>query len=550
MDRDKRNFNRQKQGNNESTPVVLFYPTGIVHFRNLEILKKSLPEFTFRVIVEPWVNGKAPEVLDNTNPADRVTVKNGQLPREEWENVRILFLSMAYPNLFRLGMVYEAVKRGIPVIAIEEVNQLALNDGMINHYFLPLDYLGVPSNEEREKFLQLGLADPSLMVTGWPFFDYEGVLENHRYFDMKKKYNLQRGMKFCLLVLSSLKERDIVSLETRKVRQEILQTVSTGLSDVYQLLIKPHPIETEAGLQEIRKQVPDAILLDPKAPIETLLAQSDLVVNRGNSQVTLLAMLRKKPVIVVPVGLKTIFHGTADFLISNSPSEFRRMLVDYSRGEAKDYQKILGTHFPFTQKQALEKVRLLFTTALNKGTTDRMNTMNRKFHISIFYAFLGEVKRAREILEELPEHPVIPLLKRLYHQSIKPEGFRVLLENFPGKVLRWHLQALYIRAAGRNCLTSLLDGFDGDVNPHYFIDDLIRRVELEYRSGNHNKAEALMEKFYEDYFDFDCHRQAFEMLRFVYSSRRKYRWFRKVLWLLKNLNKAYTRKCIKRIFKR
>jgi hypothetical protein len=546
MGKGKRNYYKQRQENNGPTTLVLFYPTGIVHFRNLEILKRNIPGFSFRVIVEPWVNDKAPEVLANIKPEDQVQVVNGQLPREVWDDVRILFLSMAYPNLFRLGMVYEAVKRDIPIIAIEEVNQLALNNGMINHYFLPLDFLGVPSNEERERFLQLGLPDGSIMVTGWPFFDYEAVLKDHRYFDMKKRYNLPRGMKCCLLVLGSLKERDIVSLETRKVRQEILQVVSMGLSDVYRLVIKPHPIETEAGLEEIRQQVPDAILLDPKYPIEMLLAQSDLVVNRGNSQVTLLAMLKNKPVIVVPAGLKTMFHGTADSFISNSPSEFRRLLVDYSRGEEKDYQKILRIHFPFTQKQALEKVRLLFTAALQKGTQD---TTERKLFISVLYAFLGEKKRAREVLDELPPHQATPLLKKLYHHSIKPEGFRVLLDQFTGKIVRWHLQALYIRTAGRNCLTSLLEGFDGDVNPHYFIEDLIKLVELEYRAGNDTRAEALMEKFYEDYIDFDCHRQAFEMLRFVYSGGRKYRWLRKILWLLKNLNKAYTRKCIKNIFK-
>jgi hypothetical protein len=459
----------------------------------------------------------------------------------------MLFLSMAYPNLFRLGLVYEAMKRKIPVIAIEEVNQLALNNGIINHYFLPLDYLGVPSNEERERFIQLGVPDESIMVTGWPFFDYEAVLESHRYFDLKKRYNLKRGMKYCLLVLGSLKERDIVSLETRKVRRELLQIVSTGLSDVYQLLIKPHPIETEAGLEEIRKQVPDAILLDPKDPIETLLAQSNLVVNRGNSQVTLLAMLKKKPVIVVPVGLKTIFHGTADSFICNSPSEFRRMLVDYSRGEEKGYQKVLEIHFPFTQKQALEKVRLLFALALKKGSIDNITG---KLYISILYAYLGEMKRAREILNELPDYPDTPLLKKLYHQSIKPDGFRTLLDHFPGKLLRWHLQALYIRAAGKECLTSLLEDFEGDVNPHYFIDDIIKYIELQYRAGNDSKAEELIEKFYDDYYDFQCHRQAFDMLRYVHSQQHKYRRLRKFLWLVKNVNKAYTRKCIKGIFKK
>jgi len=536
--------------NRESKSVILFYPTGIVHFRNLEILKKSLPGSMFRVILEPWVKEKAAEVLENMEPGDLALVENGQLSRDAWEHVDILFLSMAYPNRFRLELVYEAARRDIPVIAIEEVNQLALNDGVINHYFLPLDYIGVPSNEEREKFLQLGVPGDSVMVTGWPFFDYKTVLQNHRYFNMRAKYNLPGQVKCCLLVLGSLKERDMVSLETRKVRQEILRIVSAGLPDAYRLLIKPHPIETGAGLAEIQKQAPAAIILDPKYPIEILLSQSDLVVNRGNSQVTLLAMILKKPVIAVPAGLKTIFHGTADFLVSNSPDEFRRILEEYSRGEEKDYSKILNTHFPFTQKQTLEKVNHLFSAALNKRPIDGMD---KKIHISVLFAFLGDMGRAREIVLEFSQHEKVVLLKKLFHHVIAPGEFKILLDYFPGKILRWHLQALFIRSLikGKNrkreagsCL-SLLEGFDGEVNPHYFVEDIVNRVELEYRAGNETKAEELIEKFYEDYSVFDYYKQAFDMLRFVYHHRRQYWSFRKALWLLGNLNKAYTRKYVK-----
>jgi hypothetical protein len=320
--------------------VVLFYPTGIVHFRNLDILRKSLPGFRFRVIVESWVKEKAPEVLNHIKPGDRVTAEHGRLPQGAWKArgkpIDILFLSTAHPNPFRLHLVYEAAKQSIPVIAIEEVNQLALNDSIINHYFLPVDCLGVPSVIEKDKFIELGIPGDTIMVTGWPFFDYKAALEDHRYFDMRKKYNIQPDKKCCLLVLGSLKERDMVSLESRGVRQEILDIVSRGLPpEGYQLLIKPHPIEIEAELQEIQTQVPDAVLLNPKHPIEPLLAQTDLVVNRGNSQVTLLALLKNKPLIVVPAGLKTIFHGILDSIISNSASEFRRLLVDYSRGEKK-----------------------------------------------------------------------------------------------------------------------------------------------------------------------------------------------------------------------
>jgi len=536
--------------NQERKPVILFYPTGIVHFRNLEILKKSLPGSRFRVILESWVKEKAAEVLENMEPGNLAVVENEQLSRDAWEHVGALFLSMAYPNRFRLELVYEAAKRDIPVMAIEEVNQLALNDGVINHYFLPLDYIGVPSNQEREKFLQLGVPEEAVMVTGWPFFDYETALQNHGNFDMRTKYNLPAEVKCCLLVLGSLKELDMVSLETRKVRQEILRIVSGGLLDTYRLLIKPHPIETETGLAEIQKQVPDAIVLDPKIPIEILLSQSDLVVNRGNSQVTLLAMILEKPIIVVPVGLKTIFHGTADLLISNSPAEFRRILEDYARGEKKDYSKILSIHFPFTQEQALEKVNHLFAAALEK---ERTGSMDKKNCISVLFAFLGDMERAKEIVVEFPQHEQALLLKKLYHHDIAPGEFKILLDYFPGKIMRWHLQALFIRAftkgksrkEGAEYRLSLLEGFDGEVNPHYFMEDIVKRVELEYRAGNETKAEELIEKFYEDYAVFDYYKQAFDMPRFVYHNRRKYWSFRKALWLLRNLNKAYTRKYVK-----
>ena len=470
---------------------------GIVHFRNLEILKKNLPEFRFRVIVETWVEKKAPEVLHNIKPADRVRVKNDRLPQEAWGTkdraIDILFLSTAHPNPLRLHLVHEAVKRNIPVISIEEVNQLALNDGIINHYFLPLDYLGVPSNIEKDRFVELGVPAETIMVTGWPFFDYNAALEDHRYFDLRKKYNLQPGKKSCLLVLGSLKEHDMVSLETRDIRREILDIVSGGLpAEGYQLLIKPYPTETESELHEIQKQVPDAVLLNPKLPIEPLLAQTDLVVNRGNSQVTLLALLRKKPLIVVPVGLKTIFHELLHSIISNSASEFRRLLVDHSRGERKDYDKILADHFSITQKQAVHEVKRLFAAALKKKITA---ASDKKIYISLLYAFLGDIGTAKKVITEAAgkEPASAALLEKLYNHKITPGEFEKLLDHFPAKMVRWHLQALYIRALKKikprkqlPAAVSLLAGFDGEVNPHYFIGDLVKRIELEYRAGNNS----------------------------------------------------------------
>lgn len=530
--------------------VVLFYPTSVVHFRNLELLKKNLRGFKFLVIVESWVREKARHVLSGIDPEEQIAVENGRLQAKTWEKkIDILYLSMAYPNFFRLLLVHEAVKRNIPVLAIEEVNQLALNDGIINHYFLPIDNLGVASFVEKEEFLKLGIPEDTLTVTGWPFFVEEAAWGHTRVHDIKKEYSIPSDRKCCLLFLGSLKEYDMVSLETRKVRREILEIVSKGLSENFQLMIKPHPIETRTAMEEIKKQVPDALLLDPLCPVEPLLAQADAVATRGNSQISLLALLENKSPIVVPAGLNTIFHGCLESIIADSALQFRQILERYAQGEIGDCQKILAVHFPLAPEQAIQKVKELFDAAIGNK---RASGLSKKIHISILYAFLGDMKQARNVLAGLPKNETLPLLKRLFGRHISRDEFKTLLDYFPGKIFRWHLQALYARRLaqhrGRNELSQsidLLSGFDGDTNPHYFMEDILLRIELEYRAGNDKRAEDLIEKFYDNYAVFDYFRQAFDMLRFVYYRQQKSFMLRKMLWLLKNLNTAYSRKYIK-----
>jgi hypothetical protein len=545
-------------------PTVLFYPTGIVHFRNLEILKKYLPGFRFKIIVEPWVKENAPEILDQMSPDELVEVKKGTVPKEVWNsNVNILFLSMAYPNPFRLRLIYDAMKRNIPVIALEEVNQLALNDGIINHYFLPVDYLGVASGVEKEQFMDLGLTSRSITVTGWPFFNKESVAGAEREIRMRKQYEMATKTKTCLLILGSLKENDMVSLETRAVRNEILRVVSEGLTGtrkVVNLKIKPHPIETPEGIEEIKRQAPGADVLDPKTPIEPLLTEADIVVNRGNSQVTLLALMQFKPVIIVPGGLKTVFHGIMDSVITDSPNQFTNILDEYfkDRLDREAYRRMLTLHFPIENEQALRKVKRLFYNALEgRGRQYRGENPNIAY-ISILYAFLGNNARAKEIALTLADQQVSQRLIKLYNRSIQPEDFDALLEKFPGKMVRWHLQALFIRSVSvclkRQCIleqsVQLLKGFDGDVNPHYFMEDIVKRIELEYRSGNDEQAAALVKKFYNDYSIYDFYKQAFDMLDFVYKKHKGNARFWKLLWLMTHIGKGHSRKYIKEKLKR
>jgi hypothetical protein len=354
------------------------------------------------------------------------------------------------------------------------------------------------------------------------------------------------------------------------VRREILKTVSDSLDDEYQLLIKPHPIETDSALKEIRKLLPKAVIIKPKYPIEPLIAQSDVIVNRGNSQVMLLAMMQNKRIIAVPAGLNSIFETnreTASHTIGDRPENFKKILnaLQDEKNENHDkpcnrdrqkYNELLKTHFPLDQQEALEQVGNLFRQAFETGGRKSKSGI---FYISMLYAFLGDSSSARKVLEtaqeqfpELSGHQVPPLLGKLYEKQIGVEEFQKLLDFFPHPIQRWHLQALFIRrlfkTKDQQMLkdgTALLNGFDGDVNPHYFINEILQRIELEFHSGNIQMGEKLIEKFHRDYAVFDYYRQAFDMIRFVYQSGSKQHILRKTIWLTLNFSAGYTRKFIK-----
>jgi hypothetical protein len=536
----------------DSRVTVLFYPTGIIHFQNLRILKEKLPDYRFLVIIEPWVQKHPPEALVPTRKEDRFETKNGRLPDDVWEeSVDLLFLFMAYPNYFRLQLIHEAVKRNIPVVAIEEVNQLALNSGIINHYFLPLDFFGVSSEIEKRGFLELGLPEHRVDVTGWPFYDLS-VPGSFSVRGIREEYGIPPGKKICLLVLGSLKENDMVSLETRKVRYQLLELVSGGLTEDYWLLVKPHPTESGSSLHEIKKQYPEAVLVAPGYPIDPLLAQSDLVVSRGNSQIGLLSMLYKIPLIIVPAGIKTIFHGHLDEIIARSPFDFRRIAKNYEERRQIDFDRILKIHLPLNREQSLNRIEEFFLRALNENALHSEQVLLR---ISILFAFLGYTASARNIADGLAHHNSTVLLKKLYEKIIQPEEFAGLLEYFPAKIDRWHLQALLIRTllnekdnARLKKSVRYLEGFEGEVNPHTFMDDLIGRIELEYRAGREKTAERLYDKFCGDYSIFRYYRQAFGMLRFVYQRNSRHAVLRKKLWALSNLHKSFVRKQIKEKF--
>jgi hypothetical protein len=203
-----------------------------------------------------------------------------------------------------------------------------------------------------------------------------------------------------------------------------------------------------------------------------------------------------------------------------------------------------------TERQAPAKVKELFRAALEKETKVGID---KKIYISILFAFLGDISQARQVANGMQGQAAVTLLMKLYDRAISVEEFKTLLEQFTGKIIRWHLQALFIRhllkVKDKKVIEegiSLLEGFDCDVNPHYFIDEMVGRIELEYKSGREAEAKRLFEKFCNDYSVFPYYKQAFDMLDYVYRRHPKHPRLSKTLWLLKNWNKNYTRHYIKK----
>jgi hypothetical protein len=274
-----------------------------------------------------------------------------------------------------------------------------------------------------------------------------------------------------------------------------------------------------------------------------------MVVNRGNSQIVLLAMIQKIPLIVIPEGITTLFHGHLDPIIANSVTEFRRVVNVYQTGRKFDYAKILESHLPLSREQSLDRVDKFFRRALEQRTPPGNG---KAWDMSILFAFLGDRTQAQVIVKKLPQQDRAFLLKKLYDGNISAEEFASLLEYFPNKINRWHLQALFIRKLmnnpNKNDLANsveCLEGFDGDVNPHYFMEDIIGRIELEFKAGRNTVAQRLFHKFSDEYSIFSHHRQAFDMMRFVYKDFSRHRGLRKKLWILSNLPKSYCRQYIK-----
>lgn len=225
-------------------------------------------------------------------------------------------------SVLALGAVFEpfalelfawAKRRGAPVVAIEEVAQLGLNDNDISNYDAPFDRLFVASPDELERFLALGYTRDMLRASGLPAYERIAPYSATEEVAALERLDIRDGRKPIVYTTTPLRSRRAIhNKDTPAFRDAMLQALAlAGKATQRRILVKLHPNEDpDAERAFITQRIPGAIVIGRELTMDTLFAAAAVVVNRGNSQTCLEAVLRGVPVVVAACGLRTLFHDT------------------------------------------------------------------------------------------------------------------------------------------------------------------------------------------------------------------------------------------------
>ncbi len=332
--------------------VIIYYVVGPVHPHNLTLIAKEMTQWTFRIAYEPTLPWFRKGQLEKI-PFETIALHHDKPPEKLWAgDVRAVIFSTVQPRPAPLNLLYDSLNRGVPTIAIEESNQIALNKGIVNNYLMPVDHLLVASKGEQQGMVSMGIPEQRMHITGWPFYKGKiGKVTPERQQAIKKRLGLDPERPVAALTLTGLNDAG----ESPTVRRRQLTLAAQGLPAEYQFVVKPHPIETLDRLQPfIDECAPQAKVIEGTVPIDDLLSATDILLNRGVSQVCIEALFQEIPVVVLDTGVQTPFHSVAQNLIVEHPEDLPRILYHLSTqaNPLDAYTTFKDMHIPFSPLEA------------------------------------------------------------------------------------------------------------------------------------------------------------------------------------------------------
>jgi len=484
--------------------TILFNPVGAVHARNIDIFREYLPGWNIRCICDPKKS-----VFFEPKKRAGVDIRyfaNGRLPKGVFKDVMALVLFSAQTRVPHAHLIEESALRSVPVVAVEEVYQMALEQGFVNEYFLPVDHLLCASDFEKRSFLSVGIPEAVAKTTGG-IFRFRG-LKSHNPLgadEVRAMLALQKGRPVATLCLAYLTP----SGETYTVRRELLERVAEGLPGEYELVVKPHPAEERKDVERfIKRYAPRAKVADRFIPIDSILNVTDVLLNRGNSQVIVDALQRGIPIICVPAGRKILPEELRmNAVIAYSSGDIPK-IIDKIRTRGSALYEPLVSHFlTFSPEEALRNT-------LNRVTqiaTSRLlnNPEERLLDVSLFWAWMGYFSQAKRTLKNACARSGNAALTKSIENLITRrarKADRDLLRKWSGAktVREWVIQSLWIRNIYMNGNT--LDAHDerwlGEypprMNREIFLTYAFMLYRCRVRSGYRKEAGQLFDVLFQE----------------------------------------------------
>jgi tetratricopeptide (TPR) repeat protein len=295
------------------TMKILFYPTSPVHVRNISPVIEALPDSRLALIVSASLRSTSP-LLEH----EALASGHGVFPAASAEDLARILDTGA--DVVLIGAVFEplalelirlCLASGIPVVGIEEVAQLSLNQLEINNYDAPFDVLFVASREEARLFRSLGYPEERLKIAGLLSHDPDKGNRTAAPESLKKALGIDPATGVITYTTSPVRTRKLIhNRDDDTFRKLIVQHLEEAARAVNRrLIVKLHPNEDPEGeRRRIRQIAPAARVISGEADFRDVLLISDVVVNRGNSQTCLDAALAGVNVIVLSLGMRTVFH--------------------------------------------------------------------------------------------------------------------------------------------------------------------------------------------------------------------------------------------------
>lgn len=489
--------------------TILFNPVSVVHHRNVVLFRDKMEGWRIRKIINPrmpWFYGRAPA------PDEIFFSASGRLPKGTFDDVKAVVIFSAQPRIPSCLLIGEAASRGIPVIAVEEVLQMMIEQGYVNEYFLPVDRLFAGAEIERKGFIDFGIPAEAVEAAGCVFgYIKPETFDGSRKRGIIKKLGLNGTKKIAVLSLAY----QTPSGETLAVRRKLIETVSRGLPPEYELLIKPHPAEQDTEIEKfVYKYAPEAKVADKFIPIGDILGVADILFNRGNSQVIIDAFNRGIPVAVVPEGRKTFFDGVLDEVIIKDEKDVKRVLDLISSRGFSIYKNVIGLYSQISPEEALKKVSSEIIGYAASGKL--FEPEQRQADLSVYWAWMGYAGQSRRLLSSVEgkiDSELYSSLENLNSYRASRADLEMLKKWASRRYRLWLLKSMWIKQL---FLTDeqvsdedagwLVD-YPPRMNREYFVDYACMLLWCLMRAGRTAEYEKLLARIYDEYSYLKCVRE-------------------------------------------